>query len=200
MQQAMTDGVLRFLRASSKAAVMSLLVLCGPSAYPATTQHRYYAHNAVEDPYGVIAPWYQGQNGQCDFRVRVAAETLKRYPWALNPKTGKPAPDYVYNGRWAIDADGTITPGLLRDWGNGDLGQQATYAIFGLINYYRYCGDPAAIAHISIIADVLLSHCQTGDDHPWPGFLISVPNRGEPYGDCDPHGIIQLEICTIPFI
>ena len=40
----------------------------------------------VEDRHGVIAPWYGGQNGQCDFRVRVSAETLKRYPWADKPK------------------------------------------------------------------------------------------------------------------
>ena len=41
---------------------------------------KYFAHPGIEDRYGVIAPWYRGQNGQCDFRI--AAETLKRYPWA----------------------------------------------------------------------------------------------------------------------
>ena len=29
--------------------------------------------------------WYRGQNGQCDFRICIAAETLKRYPWADKP-------------------------------------------------------------------------------------------------------------------
>lgn len=51
------------------------------SAATAGVQSRYYGHAAVHDRYGVIAPWYQGLNGQCDFRVRIAAETLKRYPW-----------------------------------------------------------------------------------------------------------------------
>ncbi len=170
-------------------------VLCGgrwAAAQPA--QARYFAHPAVEDRHGVIAPWYRGQNGQCDFRVRVAAETMKRYPWATAPKTGLPAPDYVYNGRWSIQADGTITPGELKTWGNGDLAQRGAYAMLGLIEYYRYCGDPAAIAHISMIVDVLLRHCQTSAEHPWPGFLISVPNQGEPYGECNPRGMIQLDL------
>lgn len=158
------------------------------------TQTRYFAHDAVEDSHGVIAPWYKGLNGQCDFRVRVAAETLKRYPWATNPKTGLPAPDYMYNGRWEIKADGTIRPRKLEDWGNGDLAQRGAYAMIGWVDYYRYSGDPAAIAHISMIADVLLNHCQTSEDHPWPRFLISVPNRGDPYGECNPHGMIQLDL------
>ena len=42
---------------------------------------QYYAYEAVEDSEGVIAPWHSGQNGQCDFRIRVAAETIKRFPW-----------------------------------------------------------------------------------------------------------------------
>jgi hypothetical protein len=45
---------------------------------------QYFAHPATVDRYGVIAPWYQALNGQCDLRVRIAAETLKRYPWADN--------------------------------------------------------------------------------------------------------------------
>ncbi|HZM05641.1 MAG TPA: hypothetical protein VFC44_21780, partial [Candidatus Saccharimonadales bacterium] len=42
---------------------------------------KYYAHPAVLDEHGVVAPWYHGINGPCDYRVRIAAETLKRYPW-----------------------------------------------------------------------------------------------------------------------
>lgn len=75
----------------------------------ATVQKRYYAHDAVHDRHGVIAPWYKGQNGQCDFRVRIAAETLKRYPWADATKAPTPAPEFVYSGAWKIAADGTIT-------------------------------------------------------------------------------------------
>jgi len=163
-------------------------------AAPATTPQRYYAHEAVEDRYGVIAPWYSGQNGPCDLRVRIAAETLKRYPWATPPRAVAAAPEYVFNGWWNIAPDGTITVPTLNDWGNGDLGQRAAYVLSGLVDYYRYSGDPAAIAHITALANTLLDHCQTDADHPWPSFLISVPTRGKPYGRCDPHGMIQLDI------
>jgi hypothetical protein len=60
-------------------SLIVLFLLGIPSGVFAT--QRYFAHEAVEDSHGVIAPWYRGQNGQCDFRVRVAAETMKRYPW-----------------------------------------------------------------------------------------------------------------------
>ena len=59
---------------------------------------KYFAHPAVEDRDGVIAPWYRGQNGQCDFRVRVAAETLKRYPWADKKVAVMAAPYFVFTG------------------------------------------------------------------------------------------------------
>ncbi len=159
-----------------------------------TRLQRYYAHPAVVDRNGVIAPWYQGQNGQLDFRVRIAAETMKRYPWADAKKAAAAAPEYVFNGRWNIAPDGTITIPPLDDWANGDLGQRAAYVLSGLVDYYRYSGDPAAIAHITPLADTLLAHCLTPADHPWPNFLISVPTRGKPYGKCDPHGFIQLDI------
>lgn len=184
------------VRAISLSGITAGLFLAG-AAIAQPTQARYFAHDAVEDGHGVIAPWYKGLNGQCDFRVRVAAETLKRYPWATNPKTGLPAPDYMYNGRWEIKPDGTIRPRKLEDWGNGDLAQRGAYAMLGWVDYYRYSGDPAAIAHISMIADVLLNHCQTSEDHPWPRFLISVPNRGDPYGECNPHGMIQLDLVAL---
>ena len=70
---------------------------------------RYYAHEARTDRHGVIAPWYEGQNGQLDLRVRIAAETLKRYPWTATDEAPSPAPHYVYNGSWQIAEDGTIT-------------------------------------------------------------------------------------------
>jgi len=161
----------------------------------ATTQQRYFAHDAAEDTFGVIVPWYKGQNGQFDFRVRIAAETLKRYPWVDASKAPSPAPHYVYNGEWKIDKQGTITiPGSQNPWNNGDLGQRANYVLGAFIDYYRYSGDPAAIAHISVLANILLDHCQTDGDHPWPNFLISCPVKGISYGKCDPHGFIQLDI------
>ena len=55
-----------------------------------TSPVRYYGHPKVEDRYGVIAPWYHGLNGQADFRVRIAAETLKRYPWVTGDNLSSP--------------------------------------------------------------------------------------------------------------
>lgn len=183
---------LQLLRRTSLAAVAALIATAAATA--ATVQARYYAHPTIHDRHGVIAPWYRGQNGQCDFRVRVAAETLKRYPWVAPPQAARAAPHYVFNGHWKIDSDGAITPVPIRDWANGDLGQRAAYVLSGLVDYYRYSGDPAAIAHLTWQADVLLNHCLTPADHPWPRFLISVPTKGKPYGDCDPSGMIQLDI------
>ena len=156
---------------------------------------RYYAHEAVEDQHGVIAPWYQGQNGQCDLRVRIAAETLKRYPWTEETGSVVPGPHFVFNGQWRIDATGAISvPTGVADWNNGDLGQRAAYVLAGLIDYYRYSGDAAAVALLWPVADFLVDHCQTADDHPWPRFLISCPTKGTHYRDADPHGFIQLDI------
>src|SRR5271157_913734 len=70
----------------------------------------YYAHDAVVDSHGVIAPWYQGLNGQCDFRVRIAAETLKRYPWTTTNTAVAAYPHYVFSGIWQIASNGLITP------------------------------------------------------------------------------------------
>jgi len=164
------------------------------AATAATVQERYYAHPAVHDPHGVIAPWYQGQNGVCDFRVRVAAETLKRYPWVAPPDAVCAAPHYIFNGHWKIAADGTITPVPIQNWANGDLGQRAAYVLSGFVDYYRYSGDPAAVAHLTWQADALLDYGLTPDDHPWPRFLVSVPTEGKPYGVSNPSGMIQLDI------
>ena len=91
-----------------RAAIVSAVCLAWSAGVsPQQSLPRYYAFEAVEDRHGVIAPWYGGQNGQLDFRVRVAAETLKRYPWATDAPS--PAPHYVYNGSWRIAPDGTIT-------------------------------------------------------------------------------------------
>ena len=145
----------------------------------AETRDRYYAHPAVHDAEGVIAPWYTAQNGQLDFRIRVAAETLKRYPWTTRDNAADCVPHFLFSGHWSIAADGTITPLVTNDWDNGDLGQRAAYVLSGLVDYYRYSGDPAAIALMTLQADFLLDHCLTPADHPWPRFLISVPNQGK---------------------
>ncbi len=173
--------------------IAATVVLTVGPAFAATTQKHYYAHDAVEDEHGVIAPWYQGANGQIDLRVRIAAETLKRYPWTTRDKAPAVVPEYVFSGAWRIDKEGHITIPPIKDWANGDFGQRAAYLLAGWVDYYRYSGDAAAIAHMSLTADTLLDYCLTPDDHPWPRFLISVPTRGKPYGQADPRGFIQLD-------
>ncbi|MHC4122942.1 MAG: malectin domain-containing carbohydrate-binding protein [Planctomycetota bacterium] len=180
--------------------------------YAATTRKQYFAHDAVEDKYGVIAPWYKGLNGQCDFRVRIAAETLKRYPWT-EPNEIVDVPAYMVNGRWGIDQNGTIKVRPLdfghkqmlsvipyaKDhlpWHSGDYGCRTYLVLSGMVDYYRYTGDPAAIAHITIQANHMLDYTLTGDNHPWPNFPISVPVKGEGYHYYDPTSFIQLDIAA----
>jgi hypothetical protein len=59
--------------------ILAILLPAATSADDRKPARSYFAHPAVEDLNGVIAPWYLGQNGQCDFRLRVGIETLKRY-------------------------------------------------------------------------------------------------------------------------
>ncbi len=157
---------------------------------------KYYAHEAVLDDNGIIDPWYLGLDGQCDYRVRIAAETLKRYPWTTTSNAVAAYPHYVFSGSWKIDGKGAITPVNPGDWANGDIGQRATSLLNGLVEYYAYSGDPAAVAHLTYIGDFLVNHSVTPSTNPWPGMFVSVPMRGVPYGDANPHGMIQLDICA----
>src|SRR6185436_20205556 len=102
------------------------------------TQKHYYAHDAIEDEHGVIAPWYRGQNGQMDWRVRIAAETLKRYPWTKPGQAPRQLPEYMWSGAWNIDKEGKIVVPPIDNWANGDLGQRAAYVLAGWVDYYRY--------------------------------------------------------------
>ena len=150
------------------ATLLSASVLC-LSCIPgsaATILLRYYGHDAVLDKNGVIAPWYKQLNGQCDFRVRVAAETLKRYPWTTTKNAIAAYPDYLFTSKWSISSNGVITPQNPGDWMNGDLGQRSTSVLNGMVDYYRYSGDPAAIAHLTYMGNYLLDHAQTPADHP----------------------------------
>jgi hypothetical protein len=81
----------------------------------------YYAHPAVEDAQGVIAPWYRGLNGQLDERLQIAVNVFKRYPWVDKPKAVMAAPDFIYNSHWSIKPDGTILIPPTTDWMCGDL-------------------------------------------------------------------------------
>jgi hypothetical protein len=182
-----------------KAPLLLILVAAYGASFPApaaSVKTHYYGHDAVVDSHGVIAPWYKGLNGQCDLRVRIAAETLKRYPWTTTNNAIAAYPDYVFSGHWQILTNGVIVPQVPKDWDNGDLGQRSTSVLMGLVDYYRYSGDPAAIAHITYMGDFLVDHCQTPPDHPWPGFLISVPTKGKAHWECNTNGMIQLDICA----
>jgi hypothetical protein len=84
-----------------------LIALCGTysQAAAASSKAHYYGHDAVVDFHGVIAPWYQGLNGRCELRVRIAAETLKRYPWTTTNTAVAADPDYVFSGLSQIPPD-----------------------------------------------------------------------------------------------
>ena len=90
--------------------------------------------------------------------------------------------------------NGAITPAPLKDWDNGDIGQRATSVLNGFVDYYRYTGDPAAIAHLTYMADILVDWCVTPPEHPWPGVFISVPVKGKAHWEPDTNGMIQLDI------
>jgi hypothetical protein len=157
---------------------------------------KYYAHEANLDEFGVIAPWYHGLNGQCDLRVRIAAETLKRYPWTTTNEAVASYPHYVFSGVWQVSSNGTITPKTPEGTANGDLGQRAVNLLNAWVDYYAYSGDPAAIAHLTYMADFVVNHSVTAADQPWPGMFVSVPAKGKAYGNADPHGWIQLDLCA----
>ena len=158
---------------------------------------RYYAHPAVEDKNGVIAPWHNGQNGQLDKRVRIAAELFKRYPWVGTDKAVLAAPHMVYNTHWNITADGTISIPPTDPWMCGDLSQRAQSIIQGLTKYYAYTGDPLAFVYIPLTCDYILDYCLTDDQHPWPRFPISTPTKGFGYGRADPNVPNQLDLCAL---
>ncbi len=176
-------------------SMVILLFAANLKAEDAKPAKKYFAHEAVEDRYGVIAPWYRGQNGQCDFRVRISEETLKRYPWTEPGKSAMQGPHYIFNGVWNIKPDGAITIDYnLKDWDNGDVGQRTFGLLMCQLDYYRYSGDPAAIGIIKMTADNVLENCLTSADHPWPRFFISCPTKGKAYQKADPHGFIQIDI------
>ena len=156
---------------------------------------QYYAHPAVEDANGVIAPWYQGRNGQFDARLRMAADIYKRYPWTEPGKAVIPAPHIVYNTHWSIAEDGTIKIPPTDPWMCGDLSQRAYSIIQGLTAYYQYSGDPMAFEYIPLTVDYVLDYCQTGADHSWPLFPISTPTKGIGYQKADPNVPIN-SICA----
>ena len=163
----------------------------------AATQPSYYAHESVHDEHGVIAPWYQGLNGQLDERLNIAVNVYKRYPWVDKPKAVMAAPDFIYNSHWSIQPDGTIVIPPTTDWMCGDLCARAWSIIKGLTAYYQYSGDPMAFIYIPLTVDYILDYGLTATNSDWPLFPISTPTRGKAYGKCDPTGRNQLDLCAI---
>jgi len=162
----------------------------------AETLPQYYAHQTVEDADGVIAPWYTGQNGQWDARLRIGVELYKRYPWVDTDKAVMAAPHIIYNTHWRIAEDGTISIPPTHPWMCGDLSQRALSIIQGLTKYYRYSGDPLAFVYIPLTVDYVLDHCLTGPDHPWPRFPIATPTKGTGYRRANPQVANQLDLCA----
>ncbi len=181
-------------------AVAWVLLVTAPwdeSVFGATALERYYAHKAVEDEHGVIAPWSERLNGPLDTRLRIAVEVLKRYPWVGTDKAVLAAPDFVYNSHWSIRDDGTILIPPTNDWMCGDLSQRAWSIVQGLTSYYQYSGDPIAFVYIPLTIDYILDYAQTPPDHDWPLFPISTPTQGKAYGPCDASARNQLDLCAI---
>lgn len=157
---------------------------------------RYYAHSAVEDSYGVIAPWHRGQNGPCDERIRIAVEVYRRYPWVEKDRAVLAAPHLIYNTHWKIDEAGSIEIPPAQPWMCGDLSQRAISVVQGLTRYYAYAGDPLAFVYVPLLVDYTLDWCLTPPDHPWPRFPVSTPTKGAPYGKADPAVANQLDLCA----
>ncbi len=155
---------------------------------------QYLPTLAVEDPSGVIAPWYRGQNGQCDFRIRVAAETLKRYPWADKDTAVMAAPHFIFNGSQEHQARRRHPPSPnLSDWDNADIGQRSASLLYGLTGYYRYTGDAAAIGLVTLTADHLLDYCQTPPIIPGP-ISHQRADPGKALWASQPACFIQLDL------
>jgi hypothetical protein len=56
----------------------------------------YYGRDTVADNYGAIAPWCQQPIRQCNFHIRIAAETIKHYPWATTKTAAAACSDYLF--------------------------------------------------------------------------------------------------------
>ena len=184
------------MRCNGPLLLLVFFSLCFPSD-AAQTLSSYYAHHVVEDPFGVIAPWNEGQNGPLDNRARIAVQVMKRYPWVDEKNAVMAAPDFIYNSHWSIQEDGTIRIPETNDWMCGDLGQRAWSIVKGFSAYYGYSGDSIAFLYVPLTADYIVDYAQTRDDHDWPRFPISTPTRGKAYGPCVQETRTQLDLCAI---
>jgi len=156
------------------------------NVYGESTLETYFAHKAAVDKYNVIAPWYKGQDGQCDFRIRVAAETLKRFPWVTSEQVPFPAPYPVYSRSWKIGDDGKLfMPVKDIKHLDGDFGQRSVSILNSMTDYYQYSGDPSVLTYIITTADAIIQWGLTKPDSSWPEFPMAVPEPSKDFGQID---------------
>ena len=84
-----------FFVADIKIVVLAVLIIGSAEVAASATLKFYDGHAPEVDRNGGVAPWYTGQNGQYDLRVRIAGEKVKRYPWATGDRAIVPAPEYL---------------------------------------------------------------------------------------------------------
>ena len=133
-------------RGYSLVVLLCLRTVGGVAAPPA----RYYAYPAVHDRFGVIAPWYKARTGSATSASGSPPRRSNATRGPMRTRRLRPAPEYIYSGAWKIAPDGTIT-----DPADQRLGQRRPRPAGGvrarqLIDYYRYTGDAAAIAHMTL--------------------------------------------------
>ena len=105
------------------------------SATAADTQgvKKYFAHPAVEDRDGVIAPWYRGPERP----VRLPRPHRRRDAQTLSlgrqSAGGHAGAAFRLQRQWGIKPDGTIIVNpKLDDWDNGDVGQRSVSMLLGM--------------------------------------------------------------------
>ena len=125
-------------------------------------------------------------------------KTLKRYPWVTKEKSIKIAPEFAFNLNWRITEDGTITVPQRDHFSNSTITQSTARLINGLVDYYQYSGDAAALALMTVVSDAYLDICLTSAEHSWPNFPLSygtnITGERKPYGKCNQKGWIQLDL------
>ncbi len=167
----------KILRCAMILSFFSVFFYCESQVCGESVLDTYFAHKAAVDKYNVIAPWYQGQDGQCDFRIRVAAETLKRFPWVISDTVPSPAPYPVYDRYWKIDDNGTLLmpEGEIKNL-DGDFGQRTISILNSMTDYYQYSGDPFVLSYIITMSDAVIKWGLTDPNYSWPEFPIAVPH------------------------
>ena len=155
-------------------------------------ENQYFAHQKNEDNYGIITPWYTGQNGQLDERVKVSARVLKRFPWTT--KTDPAVPHYIPGGQATVSKEGKVQIIEETDKTNGDVVNRAFWTLLAWTDYYAYTGDPIAFVHGDMIVNHIIKFCLASATDAWPEMVISIPFKGQAYGKCN--GQTQIDFAA----